>query len=333
MRIIPASVGLYPLIETTSQIDLMKRIEECGRVCYKSEDKITEDSCVKFVGNIIKRGHEAVLEHASIIVKMSYGEYTHLQRIINELEERGKFIFNSYLRFTDSPTDRSIVSGNVRAWRDVAKALSRNKQMFPGCFRVIIQTYPDLFPEYTSTLCHLDDPCFPARIIHPDDLVTDTERLVHIDRTVKFICDRGVSHEIVRHRPASYCQESTRYCNYSGAKFGEEITVISPGALNLTPEAAGAWELACLNLEQTYFQMLANGATPQAARSVLPNSLKTEVMMTATNSEWRHFSTLRCSPAAHPQMQEVAKLSLKALAYNTDKLFDDIYQEVFGDGN
>lgn len=329
MKIVPATVGIFPLIESTKQIDLMRRIEECGRVCYKSEDKITEDSCVQFVGNIIKRGHEAVLEHASIIVKLSYGEYTHLQRIISELEERGEFIFTSYLRFTDSPTDRSVVSGNVRAWRDVAKALSRTNRMFPGCFRVILQEYPDLFPEYVSSLCHLDDSCSPAHILHPDDLVTDTERLVHIDRTVKFTCDRGVSHEIVRHRPSSYCQESTRYCNYSLGKFGEEITVIDPAALNLSPNAYAHWMWGCKCAEKAYFQMLATGAKPQDARSVLPNSLKTEVMMTATNNEWRHFSSLRCSPAAHPQMREVAKLALGEFYAVEEDLFGDIYAEVF----
>lgn len=331
MRIVPAEVNLLPLIATTRQTDLLKRIEECGRVCYKSEDKITEDSCFKFVEGIIKRGHEAVLEHAGIIVKTSLSEYCKLQQAINELEERGEFIFSSYLRFTDGPVERSIVSGNVRAWRDAAKAFTLTGRSIPGCAWAVVSEYPALFPEYVGAMFDTDNPHFPTRIIHPDELVTRTERLVHIDRTVKFICDRGVSHEIVRHRPSSYCQESTRYCNYANDKFGEEITVIRPGALRLNPNAFGHWEWGCKCAEKAYFQMLAMGASPQAARAVLPNSLKTEVMMTAANSEWRHFSRLRCSPAAHPQMREVAMMALDDLHRDTEDLFFDVHAEVFGE--
>jgi thymidylate synthase (FAD) len=330
MRIVPAEATLLPLIPSTAELDLLQRIELCGRVCYKSEDKITEDSCRKFVQGIIKRGHEAVLEHASIIVKMSFADYRYLQGAINSLEERGEFIFTSYLRFTTGPTDRSIVSGNVRAWRDVAKAISVAKWLLPSCFRVIFENYPSLFPEYTSSIYNEGSDLFPVRILHPTDMVTDAERLAHVDRTIRFVCDRGVSHEIVRHRPSSYCQESTRYCNYALGKFGEETTVIDPAALGLSINAYSHWEWGCLCAEKAYFQMLAMGASPQAARSVLPNSLKTEVMMTATNSEWRHFSGLRCAPAAHPQMQEVAKKALKNLHGAETGLFDALYKEVFG---
>lgn len=190
---------------------ILKRLEECGRVCYKSEGKITEDSAPKFVAAIIKRGHEAVLEHCSF--------------------------------------------------------------------------------------------------------------------TVKFICDRGVSHEIVRHRVASYCQESTRYCNYSKGDFGGEITVIEPCYLNKGTFAYGEWEKACQRAEEAYFNLLNWGLTPQEARAVLPNSLKTEVVMTANVREWRHFLKLRSSKAAHPQMREVATQLLKELQEKIPVLFDDIDPE------
>lgn len=190
---------------------ILKRLEECGRVCYKSEGHITDDSAPKFVAGIIKRGHEAVLEHCSF--------------------------------------------------------------------------------------------------------------------TVKFICDRGVSHEIVRHRLASYCQESTRYCNYSKGDFDSQITVIEPCYLNKGTFAYDEWEKACKRSEEAYFNLLNWGLSPQEARAVLPNSLKTEVVMTANVREWRHFLKLRCSKAAHPQMREVATRLLKELKERVPVCFDDIEPE------
>lgn len=201
-------------IEIITPLDggvILKRIEQCGRVCYKSEDKITEDSAPAFVATIVKRGHEAVLEHCSF--------------------------------------------------------------------------------------------------------------------TVKFICDRGVSHEIVRHRLASYCQESTRYCNYSKGDFGSEITVIEPCYLNKDTFAYDEWKEACRRAETAYFNLLNWGLSPQEARAVLPNSLKTEVVMTANIREWRHFLKLRCSKAAHPQMREVATQLLQELKEKISVLFDDIDPE------
>lgn len=205
MRIIKPDVELITPLDGDA---ILKRIEQCGRVCYKSEDKITEDSAIKFVQNIIKRGHEAVLEHCSF--------------------------------------------------------------------------------------------------------------------TLKFICDRGVSHEIVRHRIAAYCQESTRYCNYSKDGFGNEITVIQPCYLSETELAYGHWYDSCQKAEEEYFNMLAAGCTPQEARAVLPNSLKTEVVMSADLREWRHFFKLRCSPAAHPQMREVAIIGLNKVKEKVPVIFDDI---------
>ncbi len=208
MRIINAGVEFITPIN--GQV-ILKHLEQCGRVCYKSEDKITDGSAEKFLANIVKRGHEAVVEH-----------------------------FNF---------------------------------------------------------------------------------------TVKFICDRGVSHEIVRHRLASYCQESTRYCNYGKDGFGREITVIRPCYFEEGSAMYNEWYNACKCAEETYLWMLDAGATPQEARAVLPNSLKTEVVMTANIREWRHFLKMRTSKAAHPQMREVAILLLNELKENVPVLFDDIEVE------
>lgn len=157
--------------------------------------------------------------------------------------------------------------------------------------------------------------------------------LEHYSFSVKFVCDRGVSHELVRHRVASFAQESTRYCNYSKDKFGNELTFIyprfwdryiglkeEPNALNLYEN----WHTAMENAEKAYFTLLEKGATPQEARSVLPNSIKTEVVMTANLREWRHFLKLRTAQAAHPQMRELTIPLLKELKEKIPVIFDDI---------
>ena len=208
MKIIKPSVEFITPLNGKA---VMERLEQCGRVCYKSENSIAEGSAEKFLKGIISRGHESVLEHCTI--------------------------------------------------------------------------------------------------------------------TVKFICDRGVSHEIVRHRIAAYCQESTRYCNYSKDKFGREITVIEPCYLDDTSDKWRTWERACAMAEKHYFSLLDMGCTPQEARAVLPNSLKTELVMTADIREWRHFLKLRCSAAAHPQIREVATQLLDALYQEMPVLFGDIWED------
>ncbi len=135
--------------------------------------------------------------------------------------------------------------------------------------------------------------------------------LEHASASLSFVCDRGVSHEIVRHRLASYTQSSTRYCNYAKEQFGQEITVIKPPGLDTFQ--LGGWDMAMRQSEDAYIGLVRNGVSPQIARSVLPNSLKTEIAMTANFREWRHFFKLRCAPKAHPQMQEVAKMAERIL--------------------
>lgn len=168
----------------------------------------------------------------------------------------------------------------------------------------------------------------------------------HVSITVRIITDRGVTHEIVRHRLASYSQESTRYCNYSQLKFGREITVILPVWFDGLPETAyesaslkgigiehivsaqdspyHAWELACQVAETYYFTLLDLGQSPQQARSVLPNSLKTELVMTCNVREWRHFFALRTSAAAHPQMRDLACSMLAGFKEAIPVLFEDL---------
>ena len=215
MKIIKPSYEILTPI-SDGGIKELQHIEKIGRVCYKSEDRITDDgeSAKKFVKMLINNGHEAMIEHSSL--------------------------------------------------------------------------------------------------------------------SVKFIVDRGVSHELVRHRIASFAQESTRYCNYSKDKFGNEITVILPcffdtgmGILS-NSLVYQEWKLACECAEERYFNLLKMGATPQQSRTVLPNSLKTEITITANYREWRNFFILRTAEASHPQMREITIPLLKELKTLIPIIFDDI---------
>ena len=202
MRIVKPGFEILDAIDGTS---ILRKLELCGRTCYKSEDKITGGSAEKLVRRVISSGHESVIEHEKV--------------------------------------------------------------------------------------------------------------------TVRIICDRGVSHEIVRHRIASYSQESTRYCNYGKAG---ELTFIQPCFF---PEGGGqyrVWAEAMETAEQAYLALLCGGASPQEARSVLPNSLKTEIVVTMNLREWRHFFKLRAAPAAHPQMREVAAPMLETFQRAVPVVFDDI---------
>lgn len=192
-------------------VEILKRIERAGRVCYKSEEKITDDSAKLFVQNIIKSGHESVIEHEKV--------------------------------------------------------------------------------------------------------------------TVRIICDRGVSHEIVRHRIASYSQESTRYCNYNADKFGNQLTFIRPHFWKDDDEKYVIWKNTMEDIEKGYLTLISLGAKPQEARSILPNSLKTEIIVTMNLREWRHFFKLRASKAAHPQMREIAIPLLKAFQEKIPVVFDDILKD------
>lgn len=149
--------------------------------------------------------------------------------------------------------------------------------------------------------------------------------LEHEKLTVRFICDRGVTHEIVRHRIGSYSQESTRYCNYSKEKFGQHLTFIRPCFFTEESNGFVDWQEAMKVSEHYYLRMIGEGASPQEARSVLPNSLKTEIVCTYNLREWRHFLKLRTSSAAHPQMRELTIPLLKELQARIPIIFDDIF--------
>ena len=175
--------------------------------------------------------------------------------------------------------------------------------------------------------------CYKSRGTYDSALVAQITRngheamIEHYSATVRFIIDRGVSHEIVRHRVASYAQESTRYCSYNKAKFGSEITVIRPSEFEPGTANYEIWAQACQACEKAYFALLENGAAPEFARDVLPTSLKTEIIVTMNLREWRHFFRLRAvgtTGRPHPQIRQVALPLLNEFAGWLPEVFGDL---------
>ena len=301
--------------------DVLKKIEWVGRTCYKSTEQITDESAPKFVTNLIKRGHEAMLEHASFCFEIDYGVYHLMTDTIQMLSS--EYGFKSFIRFTSE--ERFLMSGNVRAWRDLFFELKWVCGI-PDYFKQFIHENPVLFPEYQDEgFVHVN--VSPIRPVHTDDLKYEQEFLTHCDVTVRFVVDRGISHELVRHRPASFAQESTRYCNYGKDKFGKQITFIIPEFFKYGSEEWCLWKNHMERCELDYLTLIGIGVTPEKARTVLPNSLKTEVIMTANCQEWRHFFSLRaCNSTgkAHPQMLEVSRPLLDDFKKSISVIFDDL---------
>ncbi len=183
--------------------------------------------------------------------------------------------------------------------------------------------------ERYARVCYKSEGMMDGGEFHPNFLKSMVARghesvIEHEKVTVMFIVDRGITHEIVRHRVGSYSQESTRYCNYNADKFGNEITVIEPYFFEAGSPAYAVWKETCEKTEAAYFALLEAGASPQEARSVLPNSLKTEIVTTYNFREWRHFFRLRAAAPAHPQMRQAAIPLLKVFQQAFPELFMDI---------
>lgn len=284
MKLIKPSFEIWE--QPTGLEGVYRQIEKVGRVCYKSEDKITEDSAKPFVDRMIKSGHGAMLEHGTVYLEfhvkdpseVGEEEYHNQQSELNKLISR--YANNKY----------SIIK--VNHYHDTIFITTN--------YRVLIEN------NWLKDLKYICEPT----VFH--------EKRV----TVHFVCDRGVSHEFVRHRVMSFAQESTRYCNYSKDKFGNELTFIKPCWLNLPTDYAvysgdndsDYFIQALEDAENWYLSLLEEGWTPQQARAVLPNSLKTELVVTGFTSDWNHFFDLRArgtTGAPHPQAKELAEPLMK----------------------
>ena len=327
MKIIDAG---YEILDTLNGEEILKKIERVARVCYKSEDKITEGSAEKMVRALVKSEHFAMLEHGEAILEVDHHTYEDLRWVLSELSERcGEA---PMLRLTSLKLSRrDIVSGNMRAWLEFFTLCCNNSV---GVNTVLFDVFSQMryFPIFEAIQKRLEEneelsytTGGEVRELFYRDLSYE-EMLVHYDFTVKFICDRGVSHEIVRHRVASYAQESTRYCNYSKGNVGD-VTFIRPCFFTENSVEMDNWVDSCMKAEQLYKDFILIGRTPQEARSILSNSLKTEVVMTANLREWRHFLSLRACGSTgkpHPQMLEVAVPLLKELRERVPVVFDDL---------
>lgn len=289
---------IKPSFEFIDETNILKKIECAGRICYKSEDKITEDSYKNFITNIIARKHESVLEHGHIIIELPNWCFDRF-----ELCDTKFFNFSKY---------SNIISGNVRAFREYGY----KHVWFTAILSYLSKQYDIIFDDFKAHGCS----DIKVEIIDPNELI-DKEQLAHVAQSILITCDRGVSHEIVRHRIASYSQESTRYVNYGKA---DSINIINIKQHLKNPESIHLWLEALRCAEMSYMKLLELGETPQIARSVLPNSTKTEVFMTTTLQYWHHFGVLRTAPAAHPQMREVAIPIIQEFQNRYPKLFDDI---------
>ena len=264
---------------------IYKQIELAGRTCYKSEDKTTEDSAKGFVERMVKSGHGAMLEHGTVYMFIPF----------SPLNEN----YTTCHKYSDNKY-------SVVKIRNEHFLLEKNGCQITTNYRVLVENN------------WLDDLKFAC------DLTEWHERRV----TVKFTCDRGVTHEFVRHRVFSFAQESTRYCNYSKDKFGNEVTFIKPTWFDIvTDEQKEGFEDFLTIAEEAYMALLdkwenrtpdkryktkfkGNPLTPQQARQVLPNALKTEIVVTGFESDWEHFFSL-CSPkagaqGAHPDIAKLA---------------------------
>lgn len=300
----------FTIIEQGPGIEcIYKQIEIAGRTCYRSENKITETSAKDFVDRMVKSGHGAMLEHGTVYLTfhvkdpsiIGKEEYNNQQAELNTLIQ--KYANNKY----------SIVK--VNHYHDTAFITTN--------YRVLIEN------NWVNDLKYLCEPT----VFHEKRIC------------VKFICDRGVTHEFVRHRVFSFAQESTRYCNYSKDKFGNELTFIIPcwvdksilkeaeetvtnndnyknlireyyyrfsakqeewfKSKSVAPEINFIIDLQ--TTEQLYLDLINRGWTAQEARTILPNAVKTELVMTGFVKDWEHFFHLRCASSAHPQARELAQ--------------------------
>lgn len=273
----------FEIIEQQPGLEgIYKQIEQAGRTCYKSEDKITEDSAKGFVDRMIKSGHGAMLEHGTVYLQIKSRD-----------AENYHLFYHKY-------------SSNPYSYVNVGRGCIWNTLFITTNYRVLVEN------DWLDDLKYLCEP-----------IESHAKRI-----TVRFICDRGVSHEFVRHRVFSFAQESTRYCNYSKDKFNNEVAFILPCWVtdihsensydmellnnyplaeteNISPESI-EFIRSLVYSESSYFTLLEAGWKPQQARTVLPNALKTELVMTGFVSDWKHFFELRDDNSAHPQAQELA---------------------------
>lgn len=276
---------IEPSVSLITEKDPFKKIELAGRTCYKSEDKITETSAVPFVSRLIKAGHLAMVEHAIFYFSNTFDDLLLAQSIRNRM--------------------RKIPYSNTTL---VATATGKFRVVFSANLRSLLE---NMIAEFNAETNELSFDVLDLVPCNYDDGMTEPEKLIHKYTTMRFITDRGVTHEFVRHRPFSFAQESTRYVKYNN----DNMQFIKPaGYDSWSPKKQGIFLSALDTAEKYYNDLMANGAVAQEARAVLPNAIKTELVVTGNEKEWLHFFELRCDTHAHPDIQKIANMA-KQLYY------------------
>lgn len=346
MKIIGPSVE-YLYKDGLSASEIVERI---GRTCYKSESK---GDSVRFVKSLCESKHYAMTEHYWVHLFVTNSRLIFaFKRLFYNLYGSNSYPIDVERFMQVSRIDaRYYISMPIRVLIEIdnclyEKGYTSSEQLeyplniayfmlefFYHYFGFKLQCSSSFLDNEDAGILFLSEEGFRRKIkeekIDPD--VMDNILRKHITHTLKFVCDRGVSHELVRHRLCSFAQESTRYCNYSKDKFGKEITVIKPLFFNRFPSTAdnvlydesdySDWLMSCEYSERMYFSLLEKGATPEQARSVLPNSLKTEIIVTANEEEWQNIVDLRykgVTGSPHPQMKEVMSMAVPLLITNSE---------------
>lgn len=295
---------MKPSAHIMSELDNMsipQRVEQAARICYKSENRISETSAGPFIQSLVRNGHHPCLEFSPVTLLVC-GAYP---------VEISEFFFSQpkYLHTTlpEADGDNLIISGSIRAFKDLALS-NPGHGIASCCAEFLSGKHPDFFHglsqdyHYPGYYRHITVEKVPLETLS-DDIFPERKKHRHV--AVKFIVNRAVSHELCRHRPVAILMESQRYCRYSGDKFGNEVSFIKPMFFEEGTPEYKVWVGNMLLAEVAYLELLKAGQTPQAARTVLPNSCKTELIMQANLEEWEHILNLRCPSAAEPSMREI----------------------------
>jgi thymidylate synthase (FAD) len=286
----------YEIQDKLDQASLVVRLEACGRICYKSEGLITEKSAMPFVKKIAEHGHNSVMEMAVVTlgVKCTDEQFDAL------LAREPKYLF------IDRLDSEILVTASIRSLRELYQRAG-DTALVEAMVGFMADGHSYLFEGVWDGGHGLrEESNIKVRKLELSEVEALPAELLAQHRFcgVKFIINRAVTHEIVRHRPCSFLQESQRYCRYSQDKFDNQVTFINPMFYEEGTDEYALWQKAMEDTEKIYLKLL-DTSTPQAARTVLPNSCKTEIIVYCNLAEWKHIFKLRTTPAAEPSMREI----------------------------
>ena len=290
MLIVDPSFEILDAMDRGSNVE---RIEACGRICYKSENRITSESAIPFVKNMVAHGHNSVMEMAAMNLKLS----------CNQKQLNAFYSCQPKYLLVDVTDSGILLSGSIRAFKEFCTFNPEN-EVGLSCLSFLKKEELHLFADVQLD-SEIDNNIEVKRLTLAEvDGLSTALQLRHRFVAVRFVVNRAVTHELVRHRPCSFLQESQRYCRYSHEKFGNQVTFIRPMFYEEGTPEYDDWKNAMELTEKLYLKLLET-STPQAARTVLPNSCKTEIITFCTLKEWKHIFSLRTTTHAEPSMREI----------------------------